>query len=87
MEQITITRDEFQKRIVKNPKGFGLVRAMREDPEMYGVADDPSKLALEEIAQAISLMEIENELFGKEGGERHKKKGTCHNRRRSDVRR
>ena len=69
MKQITITRDEFRERIVKNPRGFGLVRAMREKPEFYEVKDDPSKLIIEEFLMTIMLMEIEKELFDEEGEE------------------
>lgn len=69
MKQITITRDEFRERIVNKSNGFGLVRAMHENPEKYGVQDDPSKLILEQLSQLIAIGEIEKELFGKEGEE------------------
>jgi hypothetical protein len=68
MKQITITRDEFHERIVKNKRGFGMVRALRETKNDV-VEYIQTKLALEEIAQIIALMQIEEELFGKEGEE------------------
>lgn len=30
MEKITITREEFRQRITENPRGFAMVRAMKE---------------------------------------------------------
>lgn len=64
MKQITITRDEFRERIVKNKRGFGMVRAMCEDSEC--IKNRKELLLIEEIAQIITLTQIEEELFGKE---------------------
>lgn len=33
MGQITITREEFREKIIKNPESYGIVRAMCKDPE------------------------------------------------------
>lgn len=64
-DQITITRKEFKEKIVKNPKSYGVVRALREEPkekqERYGV-----HAYLEELAMMLALKDIEMELFGPE---------------------
>lgn len=62
MEQITITREEFKERIVDNPKSYGVVRMLRQHPEMAKGRELMS--ALEEITTMIILSEIESELFG-----------------------
>lgn len=67
MEQITITREEFRERIVKNPRGYAIVRAMRENPENFKDTQ-PMPALVEEMTQIITLAEIEEELFG-QGGE------------------
>lgn len=64
MEQITITREEFEKRIINNPEGYGVVRMMRQHPEM--AKGRAMRLALEELTTMIILGEIETELFGDE---------------------
>lgn len=64
MEQITITREEFNERIVNNPKGYGIVRMMREHPEK--AKGHEMRLVLEELTTMIILSEIETELFGDE---------------------
>lgn len=63
MEQITITRKEFRDKIVGNKRGFGIVRFLNEHPEK--VNENPSRLAIEMITQALELAEIEEALFGK----------------------
>lgn len=65
MEQITITREEFRERIVKNPRGYAIVRLMRENPEKFKDAG-PMTMLVEEMTQIIMLSEIEEELFGQE---------------------
>lgn len=65
MEQITITRKEFREKILKNPRGFGLVRAIKERPDDFPASE--VKLLLEELTQTIVIGEIEMELFGPEG--------------------
>lgn len=64
MDQITITREEFKERIINNPKGYGLVRAMRKDPEK--AKGHKLMSAVEEITTRLILSEIEEELFGPE---------------------
>lgn len=64
MEKITITREEFRQRIINNPKGYGIVRDMRKDPEK--VKEHGLMLALEELTQKITLKDVEEELFGPE---------------------
>lgn len=64
MEQITITRDEFNRRIVNNPKGYGIVRMLRQHPEK--AEGNRMRLVLEELTTMIILSEIETELFGDE---------------------
>lgn len=65
MEKITITREEFRQRITKNPRGFGLVRAIKERPDDFPTSE--VKLLIEELTQTIVIGEIEEELFGPEG--------------------
>lgn len=62
MEQITITREEFKKRIIDNPKSYGIVRMLRQHPEK--AEGHELKLLLEELTTMIILSEIESELFG-----------------------
>ena len=62
MDQITITREEFKKKINENPEGYGILRAMRKDPEM--MKGHEQRALLEELIQAIIFLEIENDLFG-----------------------
>ena len=62
MDQITITREEFKKKIVDNPEGYGIVRIMRKDPKMQ--EDHKTKLLIEELSQMMTLEDIEKELFG-----------------------
>lgn len=64
MEQITITRKEFREKISKNPRGFAMVRAMKEAPEKF--SGNPVMLLMEELTQTITLKEVEEELFGPE---------------------
>lgn len=64
MDQITITREEFKERIINNPKGYGIVRAMRRDPEK--AKGHELMLAVEELTTMIILSEIETDLFGDE---------------------
>lgn len=65
MDQITITREEFREKIVKNPKSYGVVRAIREEPKEeqkhYGML-----AFLEELAMMMALKDIKMELFGPE---------------------
>lgn len=65
MEKITITREEFKERIVNNPRGYAIVRAMKENPEKFKDTR-PMMVLVEEMTQAIMLAEIEEELFGQE---------------------
>lgn len=62
MDQITITREEFKERIINNPKGYGIVRAMRKDPEKAKGHELMS--AVEEITTRMILSEVEEDLFG-----------------------
>jgi hypothetical protein len=63
MDQITITRDEFKERIRKNPRGYGLLRYMREHPgETEG---REMKMLIEELTLTMILGEVEEDLFGK----------------------
>ena len=64
MDQITITREEFKERIINNPKGYGIVRAMRKDPEKAKGHELMS--AIEEVTTMIILGEVEEDLFGPE---------------------
>ena len=64
MEKITITREEFRQRITENPRGFAMVRAMKEAPEKF--SGNPVMLLMEELTQTITLKEVEEELFGPE---------------------
>ena len=64
MDQITITREEFQKKIVKNPRGYGIVRYMREHPDEK--KDREIRAFIEELTLTMILAEIEEELFGDE---------------------
>lgn len=64
MNQITITREEFMEKIVNNPESYGLVRAMRKDPERMKGRE--TGLLLEEIKLALTLREVEMDLFGPE---------------------
>lgn len=64
METITITREEFREKIVNNPEGYGVVRAMRKDPEK--MEGHEARAILEEIALLLTLSEIERDLFGAE---------------------
>ena len=65
MDKITITREEFRQRITENPRGFSIVRAMKEEPEKYSDSSLMTQL-LQEMTQKITLMEVEEELFGPE---------------------
>ena len=62
MDQITITREEFREKIIKNPESYGLVRAMRKDPERVKV--DEIRACVEELMLTIVLKEVEMDLFG-----------------------
>ena len=64
MEKITITREEFRQRVVENPRGFAIVRAIRDNPEKFN--STPMTQMVEELTQKIALLEIEEELFGPE---------------------
>lgn len=64
MDKITITREEFRQRITENPRGFAIVRAMKEDPEKFSAS--PIMQMVEELTQKITLKEVEEELFGPE---------------------
>ena len=64
-EQITITREEIRKKIMENPRGYGLVRFMREHSE--NVDDERGfKLLIENLTLIMILHEIEQDLFGEE---------------------
>lgn len=63
MDQITITREEFKERIRKNPRGYGLLRYMREHQEEQEGRE--MKMLIEELSQALLLGEVEEDLFGK----------------------
>lgn len=64
MDQITITREEFREKIIKNPEGYGIVRTMRKDPEK--MKGHEMLVLLEELALMMALIEIETDLFGPE---------------------
>lgn len=64
MDQITITREEFREKIVKNPESYGTVRAMRKDPEK--MKGHEMQIFLEELTLRMALREIETDLFGPE---------------------
>lgn len=64
MEKITITREEFRQRITENPRGFAMVRAIKEAPEKFSCG--PMMRLMEELTQKITLNEVEEELFGPE---------------------
>lgn len=69
MEQITITREQFREKILRNPRAYGIVRAKRENPEKYtGIGT--LQLLIEETMQAIMIREIEEDLFGDEPEEK-----------------
>ena len=67
MDQITITREEFREKIIKNPERYGIVRAMRKDPEktkgheMQAFLEELTLLTLK-----MAFREIEMDLFGPE---------------------
>lgn len=61
MEQITITREEFRKRIARNPEKFGAVRILMDK----GEKKDGMMLMAELINFAVTVDDIEKELFGK----------------------
>ena len=63
MDQITITREEFKERIRKNPRGYGLLRYMREHPDEK---NNEMKMLIEELSQTLILGEVEEDLFGDE---------------------
>lgn len=62
MDQITITREEFRKKIVKNPKSYGMVRYLREHPDEKEGRE--MRLLVEELTLTMILAEIEEDLFG-----------------------
>jgi hypothetical protein len=64
MDQITITREEFRKKIKENPKGYGIVRAMRKTPEKMKATE--MQMFIEELTMTIILAEVEADLFGPE---------------------
>lgn len=64
MGQITITREEFREKIIKNPESYGIVRAMRKDPEK--MKGHEMQIFLEEFTLMRALREIETDLFGPE---------------------
>lgn len=64
MDQITITREEFREKIIKNPESYGVVRAMRKDPEK--MKGHEIQALIEECTLMIALKEIETDLFGDE---------------------
>ena len=64
MDQITITREEFREKIIKNPESYGSVRAMRKDPEKAKGRE--MLVLLEELTLKMALREIEMDLFGPE---------------------
>lgn len=63
-EQITITREEFKKKIMENPRGYGLARFLKEHLEN----DDKGgfKLFIENLTLIRILHEIEQDLFSDE---------------------
>ena len=63
-EQITITREEFHKKIVENPRKYGFVRYLREHSETKG--DREKSLLIEELKLITVLAEIEQDLFSDE---------------------
>lgn len=64
MDQITITREEFRKKIKENPRSYGLVRYMRENPDKK--ENREMRLLIEELTLVMVLAEIEEDLFGPE---------------------
>lgn len=62
MDQITITREEFRKKIVKNPRSYGLVRYLREHQD--DKKDNEMRLLIEELTLTMVMAEIEADLFG-----------------------
>lgn len=64
MDQITITREEFRKKIVKNPKSYGMVRYLREHPDEKEGRE--MRLLVEELTLTMVLAEIESDLFDEE---------------------
>ena len=64
MNQITITREEFREKIIKNPESYGVVRAMRKDPEK--TKDYEIRVFLEELSLMMALRDVETDLFGPE---------------------
>lgn len=64
MNQITITREEFRKKIVENPRGYGLVRYLREHPDEKKCKE--MQLFIEELTLVLILGEVEKDLFGVE---------------------
>lgn len=64
MNQITITREEFREKIVKNPRSYGIVRFLREHPD--DKKDNEMRLLIEELTLTMVLAEIEKDLFDEE---------------------
>ena len=64
MDQITITREEFREKIIKNPESYGVARIMRKDPEKR--KGHELMLMVEELTTAMILAEIEMDLFSDE---------------------
>jgi hypothetical protein len=62
MDQITITRKEFREKIVDNPEGYGIVRAMHKNPEL--LKGDAMRAFIEKLTSLMTLREIETDLFG-----------------------
>lgn len=59
MNQITITREEFRKRIACNPEKFGAVRILMR----AGEKENSTMLLAELINFTLTVSDIEKELF------------------------